>query len=197
MIIVGLTGSIAMGKSAVAAIFASHGIPVFDADKEVHALYQSAKGAKLVKPLVPEAVIDGQVDRNLLARAVLGNDELLEKLETAVHAEVARSRSVFLDRARDNGEALVVVDVPLLFEKGHDKDVDLTVVVSAPVQLQHQRALARPGMTRQKLDAILSRQMPDAEKRKRADIIIENNGSLEDLREHTEAVIQKLKGKMP
>ena len=108
MIIVGLTGSIAMGKTAVAAVFAAHGIPVFDADREVHALYDSAEGAKLVRPLVPEAVTQNRVDRASLARAVMDDNRLLEKLETVVHAEIARRRRAFLNTARGDGQDLVV-----------------------------------------------------------------------------------------
>jgi dephospho-CoA kinase len=193
MIVVGLTGSIAMGKSEVARVFAAHKIPVFDSDREVHRLYDSGDGVALLKPHVPEAIVDGRVNRPKLSEAVLADKSLLEKLETIVHAVIARRRTRFLENAELEGHAIAVVDVPLLFEKAQDTQVDVTIVVSAPEQLQHQRALARPGMTEEKLGMILARQMPDAQKRARADIIIENNGSLEDLRRSTAAVIQKLR----
>ncbi len=193
MIVVGLTGSIAMGKSEVASVFAAHKIPVFDSDKEVHRLYDSGEGVALFKPLVPEAIVGGRVNRPKLSEAVLADKSLLEKLETIVHAEIARRRTRFLENAELQGHAIAVVDVPLLFEKEQDKHVDVTIVVSAPEWLQHQRALARPGMTEEKLEMIRARQMPDAGKRARADIIIENIATLEDLRRTTAAVIQKLR----
>ena len=195
MIIVGLTGSIAMGKSEVASIFRENGIPVFDADKEVHALYNSPEGANLLRPYAPDAVTASGVDRSKLSAAVFHDETLLNKLEPVVHTEIARRRANFVENAEADGHAMVLVDVPLLFEKGGDKDVDVTIVVSAPPQLQRPRALARPGMTPAKLDMILARQMPDAEKRKRADHVLENDGSIEDLRHRTLDLIQQLKHK--
>jgi dephospho-CoA kinase len=192
MKIIGLTGSIAMGKSEVAKIFAAHGIPIFDADKEVHALYDSKEGADLLRPFVPQAIVSDRIDRQKLTAIVMENKSLLEQLEPLVHAKVAERRKDFLNKARKEDARLVVLDIPLLFEKDAAADVDLTIVVSASPDLQRRRAHARPGMTGAKLDMILARQMPDAEKRKRADIIIDNNGTLDDLRRVTEAVIQRL-----
>jgi dephospho-CoA kinase len=193
MIIIGLTGSIAMGKTQVANIFRAEDIPVFDADKEVHALYDSAEGATLIGPLAPEAIIAGQVNRPALSKLVLEQPALLEKLETIVHAEVARRRILFATQAEQAGHSIVVVDIPLLFEKSGEKQVDVTVVVSAPEDIQHQRALARQGMTQEKLDMILKRQMPDAEKRRLANYVIINDGTLEDLRKNTLAVLNNIK----
>jgi dephospho-CoA kinase len=191
MKVIGLTGSIAMGKSEVAKIFADNGIPVFDADREVHALYDSKEGADLLRRFVPQAIIDDRVDRQKLTSLVMQDKTLLERLEPFVHAEISERRKQFVDRARKNQAGLVVLDIPLLFEK-NTVTVDATIVVSAAPEIQRRRALTRPGMTEAKLDMILARQMPDAEKRKRADIIIENNGTLDDLRRATEAVIQRL-----
>jgi dephospho-CoA kinase len=192
MIIIGLTGTIAMGKTEVANIFRAETIPVFDADKEVHALYDSLEGAALLGSLVAEAVVDGKIDRPVLSKLVIEQPALLEKLETIVHAEIARKRTLFLTQAEQAGQRIVVVDIPLLFEKSGEKQVDVTVVVSAPEDLQHQRALARPGMTQEKLDMILKRQMPDAEKRRLANYVI-INGTLEDLRANTLAVFNSIK----
>jgi dephospho-CoA kinase len=195
MIVIGLTGSIAMGKTEVSAVFRGLGIPVFDADKEVHALYDSAEGADLLRPFAPEAVAANAVDRAELSALVLSDAGLLEKLEPIVHAEVAKRRKRFLAQARAQGHDLAVVDVPLLFEKAGEKDVDVTLVVSAPPHLQRERALARPGMTEEKLGMILKRQMPDAEKRVRADYVLENDGSLEELRARTLAILDGIRRK--
>ncbi len=189
MIVIGLTGSIAMGKSEVAKIFRSQSIPVFDADQEVHALYDSPEGAKLLLPLAPDAIVDGHVDRQRLSRIVVEDPQQLIQLEKTVHAEIARRRKKFTIRAEHAGHPIVVVDVPLLFEKSGETDVDVTIVVSAPLDKQRQRALARPGMTAEKLDMILKRQMPDAEKQARANHVIYNTGSMEDLQMHALAVL--------
>ena len=193
MKVIGLTGSIAMGKSEVAKIFRAAAIPVFDADAEVHALYDSPEGAALLQPLAPEAISEGKVSRAKLSALVMADKTLLERLEPVVHDAVARRRAEFLRNAEAAGHSLAVVDVPLLFEKGYDKDVDVTLVVSAPEALQRKRALARPNMTEDRLGMILARQMPDAEKRRRADIVIENDGSLEDLLCRVHGVIEDLR----
>jgi dephospho-CoA kinase len=193
MIKIGLTGSIAMGKSEVARILVEAGLPLFDSDLEVHKLYDSAEGAALLLPFVPEAIHNGRVDRSLLSKIVIADQTKLNQLETLVHAEIANRREAFAAAAENDGHSLVVFDVPLLFEKSLEKTVDVTVVVSAPEPEQRQRALAREGMTPEKLDMILSRQMPDREKRKRADYIIENNGTLTDLAERTRAILVQIK----
>ncbi len=192
MKIVGLTGSIAMGKSEVAKIIGQLGIPVFDADKEVHQLYDSPEGGKLLQDCVPEAIVAGHVDRAKLSAIVLNDPRRLDQLESIVHAEIAQRRDAFLNAARRVNERIVVLDIPLLFEKNLEHAADVTVVVSAPESLQHQRALARPGMTKQRLEKILLRQMPDAEKRRRADHVIENTGTLDDLQLKTRLLFSAL-----
>ena len=193
MIVIGLTGSIAMGKSEVANILRAEGLPLFDADREVHALYDSSHGATLLRDLAPEAIVDGHVDRQRLSRLVVAEPHLLKQLEKIVHAEIAQRRKTFVATAEAKGHAMVVADIPLLFEKDGDKEVDVTVVVSAPSQLQRMRALARPGMTADKLEMILKRQMPDAEKQQRADHVIDNTGTLVDLRNKTLAVLTAIR----
>jgi dephospho-CoA kinase len=177
MIIVGLTGSIAMGKSTVSGMFAELGVPIFDADEAVRAFYAGA-GAKAVEAAFPGVVVSGQVDRERLGSQVLNDAEALKRLEGLVHPAVAQARAHFVERASAAGRRLVIVDVPLLFETGGEGSVDLVIVVSAPAALQRERALARMGMSEVKLEAILSRQMPDAEKRRRAHFIIDTGGSL-------------------
>jgi dephospho-CoA kinase len=193
MIIIGLTGSIAMGKSEVAKIFSEQGLPVFDADQEVHKLYDSQAGVSLLETIVPRALKQGKVDRTILSALVLADGSLLDKLETLVHGEISNRRQHFVDTARAHGQAIAIVDMPLLFEKHHEKTVDVTVVVSAPEALQHKRAMLRPAMTFEKLDMILQRQMPDREKRDRADYIIENNGTLEQLKANTLKVLMSIR----
>jgi dephospho-CoA kinase len=193
MIVIGLTGSIAMGKSEVASVFREQGLPVFDADKEVHRLYDSPEGAQLLKPLAPAAIVEGRVDRKELSAVVMADAALLEKLETIVHAEITARRRDFLRDASARGQSMAVVDVPLLFEKGGDKDVDVTVVVSSPETEQKKRALSRPGMTPEKLAMVLKRQMSDTEKRRRADFVIENNSTLEELKNRTLSVLKAIR----
>lgn len=170
--VVGLTGSIGMGKSEVAGMFRSLGVPVFDVDGAVHALY--VRGGEAVAPIAaafPGAVADGAVDRERLAKLVLGNPERIRKLESIVHPLVRRLQERFIEQARAAGQRLVVLDIPLLFESG-SRLADVTVVVSAPADVQRERVLARPNMTEAKFRAILAQQMPDDEKRRRADHVI-------------------------
>lgn len=170
--VVGLTGSIGMGKSEVAGMFRSLGVPVFDVDGAVHALY--VRGGEAVAPIAaafPGAVADGAVDRERLARLVLGDPERIRKLESIVHPLVRRLQERFIEQARAAGQRLVVLDIPLLFESG-SRLADATVVVSAPADVQRERVLARPNMTEAKFRAILAQQMPDDEKRRRADHVI-------------------------
>ncbi len=178
MIIAGLTGSIAMGKSTVAGMFAEHGVPTFDADDAVRAFY-AGDGASAVEAAFPGVLVSGQVDRALLGSRVLGNPEALKRLEGLVHPAAAQARLCFVERATAEGRRLVIVDVPLLFETGGEAGVDLVIVVTAPASIQRARALARAGMTEAKLEAILSRQMSDAEKRRLAHFIIDTGGRLE------------------
>jgi dephospho-CoA kinase len=181
MIVVGLTGSIAMGKSTVAAMFAEFGVPTFDADEAVRDFY-AGDGAKLIEAAFPGVMIEGRIDRERLGARVLGEADALKRLEGLVHPAVAKARVRFLKRAADEGRRMAIVDVPLLFETGGHADVDLVVVVSAPESVQRARAMARHGMTEAKLDAVLSRQTPDAEKRRRAHFIIDTRGAHESTR---------------
>ncbi|HYE29567.1 MAG TPA: dephospho-CoA kinase [Allosphingosinicella sp.] len=181
MIILGLTGSIGMGKSTVAKMFADEGVPVFDADAAVHRL-QGPEGALVdrIEAHFPGTTGPAGVDRGALAERVLGEPEALHRLEALIHPAVARERQSFL---ADNADApLVVLDIPLLFEAGGAEQVDQIAVVSAPAEIQRDRVLARPGMTAQKLDRILERQLPDSEKRARADFVIPTGGPLEETR---------------
>ncbi len=189
--IIGLTGSIGMGKSTVAAMFVEAGIPVFDADAEVRAM--QGPGGELVPAI--EAAFPGStgpegVDRDRLGHQVFADKEALARLEAIVHPAVAAKRAAFLEANRDR--RAVVFDIPLLFERGGHEAVDLVVVVSAPEEVQRARVLARPGMTAQKLDHILGLQLPDAEKRARADRVIDTGTSLEETRAAVEALIAGL-----
>jgi dephospho-CoA kinase len=178
VIVVGLTGSIAMGKSTVSAMFAELGVPTFDADDAVRGFY-SGDGATAIEAAFPGVVVSGQVDRERLGARVLGDGEALHRLEGLVHPAVAGARARFLERTAAVGRRLVIVDVPLLFETGGEANVDLVVVVSAPESIQRERALSRAGMTEAKLKAILARQTADAEKRRRAHFVIDTRGRLE------------------
>lgn len=194
MITVGLTGSIGMGKSTTAAMFAAEGVPVYDADAEVHALY--ARGGAAVAPLeaaFPGVVIDGAVDRTLLSQRVVGKPDELKRLEAIVHPLVGESRIGFFQKAVAAGADIVVLDIPLLFETGGETRMDAVVVVSAPADLQRQRVLARPGMDEAKLDAILARQMADAEKRARAHFVIDTGKGLDDARRQVRDVLTRLR----
>jgi dephospho-CoA kinase len=181
VIVAGLTGSIAMGKSTVAAMFAELGVPIFDADDAVRDFY-AGDGARLVEAAFPGVTVMGQIDRQRLGALVLGDADALRQLESLVHPAVANARARFHERSATEGRRLVIVDVPLLFETGGDSSVDLVIVVSAPEPVQRKRALAREGMTDAKLDAILSRQASDVEKRRRAHFVIDTRGSFEETR---------------
>ncbi|MBA3895635.1 MAG: dephospho-CoA kinase [Sphingomonadaceae bacterium] len=193
MKMLGLTGSIGMGKSTVAAMFADEGVPVFDADAAVHRL-QGPKGKLLAAIEDAFARTTGAegVDRALLGARVLGDPAALNRLEAIVHPAVAAERVAFL--AEHPNAPLIVFDIPLLFETGGEAGVDATAVVSAPADIQRARVLARPGMTAEKLDAILARQMLDAEKRARADHVIDTAGSLDATRARVRALIACLAG---
>jgi len=181
MIVIGLTGSIGMGKSTVARMFADEGVPVFDADAAVHRL-QGPEGALVAKIEAgfPGTTGPGGVDRGALAERVLGEPEALRRLEALIHPAVAREREAFL--AANEAAPLVVLDIPLLFEAGGSAEVDKIVVVSAPAEVQRERVLRRPGMTPEKLERILARQLPDADKRARADFVISTEGPKDDTR---------------
>jgi dephospho-CoA kinase len=194
MLLVGLTGSIGMGKSETAKMFARHGVPVCDSDATVHALYD--KGGVAVEPVgaaFPGVVVEGRVDREKLSREVVGKPEALRKLEMIVHPLVGEAQRAALQAAAASGASMVVLDIPLLFETGGRARVDVVVVVSAPGDVQRQRVLARPGMTPEKLDAILLKQMPDADKRSRADFVVDTSQGLAHAEAQVVAIIDALK----
>lgn len=194
MKIIGLTGSIGMGKSATAALFAAEGVPVHDADAQVHALYdRGGKAVPLIDAAFPGVVQDGKVDRAALSHRILDNPAALKQLEEIVHPLLGEARAAFFDQARKAGADLALIDVPLLFETGGERNVDVVVVVSAPAEIQRERVLARPGMTQQKFETILARQVSDAEKRRRADFVIETAGGEEDAHRQVKAVIAALR----
>jgi dephospho-CoA kinase len=177
MIVVGLTGSVAMGKSTVAAMFAEIGVSVFDADEAVRMFYAGI-GAEAVDAMFPRVLVNGVIDRGRLAEFVLADPAALQRLEALVHPAVADLQARFIERAAAGGRQLTILDVPLLFETGGESGVDLVVVVSAPEAIQRARALMRWGMGEAKLDAMLSRQISDLEKRRRAHFVIKTGGSL-------------------
>ncbi|MFL0415360.1 dephospho-CoA kinase [uncultured Sphingomonas sp.] len=188
MLKLGLTGSIGMGKSTVAKMFADEGIPVFDADAEVHKLQGPAgRVVAAIEARFPGTTGDTGVNRTALAEAVLGDDAAMKALEAIVHPAVGEERAAFLARHAD--APLVVFDVPLLFETGGQRGVDKVAVVSAAPDVQRGRTLERPGMSEAKFDAILARQVPDAEKRARADFVIPTDVPLDETRGHVRRVI--------
>jgi len=190
-----LTGSLGMGKSTAAKFFAEAGVPVHDADATVHALYEG-EAVPLIEQAFPGTTANGKVDRTKLAGHVLNDAAALARLEAIVHPLVFASREKFLAAARERGAPVVLLDVPLLFETGTDDRCDAVVVVSAPAEMQHTRALDRPGMTVDKLASILTKQLPDAEKRSRADFVIDSSHSLENTRAQIRDILQRI-AKMP
>jgi dephospho-CoA kinase len=194
MILIGLTGSIGMGKSTTAAMFREAGVPVYDADAAVHDLYDL--GGAAVGPVgeaFPGAIKDGRVDREALRQAVLGNPEALQRLNAIVHPLVGRDRLGFFAKAEADGADLVVLDIPLLFETGGHANVDAIVVASAPASMQRERVLARPGMTPDRLDAILAQQLADDEKRARAHFVVDTSQGLEPARRRVTEIIAALR----
>ncbi|MBK5566829.1 dephospho-CoA kinase [Ensifer sp. 2YAB10] len=191
MIILGLTGSIAMGKSTAAQMFRDFGVPVNDADEVVHELYRGEAVAP-VEAAFPGTTKDGEVDRAELSRQLMGAPRRLRELEAIVHPLVRKSEQEFLAKNAAAGEPFVVLDIPLLFETGAEKRVDRVVVVTCSADLQRERALKRPGMTEEKLAMILARQVPDSEKRKRADYIIDTSDSFDVTRSQVKAVVDQL-----
>jgi dephospho-CoA kinase len=192
-----LTGSLGMGKSRTASFFAEAGVPVHDSDAVVHALYE-AEAVPLIERAFPGATAAGQVDRAKLAAMVIGDAAAMAKLEAIVHPLVAAVRDRFLADAQACGAPVVVLDVPLLFETGGERGCDAVVVVSAPAQLQLQRAFERPGMTEAKFAALVAKQMPDAEKRRRADFIVDSSQSFEHARAQVRDILQavaKMRGR--
>ena len=194
MITVGLTGSIGMGKSTTAAMFRDAGAPVYDADAAVHDLYE--EGGAAVGPVgeaFPGVVKGGKVDRDALRQAVLGKPDELKRLNAIVHPLVGRDRIGFFQKAEADGADIVVLDIPLLFETGGHANVDAVVVASAPADMQRERVLARPGMTPERLDAILAQQVSDTEKRARAHFVVDTSRGLEAARHQVAEIIAALR----
>jgi dephospho-CoA kinase len=181
MIVLGLTGSIGMGKSTTASLFAEAGVPVYDADAAVHRLYEG-EAVAAIEAAFPGTTSDGKVDRTRLSARVVHDPAAMKRLEEIVHPMLGASRQKFLDEAEQSGAVVAVIDVPLLFETGGEKRVDAVVVVTTSAQAQRERILARPNMTEEKLQAILARQMPDAEKRKRAHFVVDTSHGLDPVR---------------
>ena len=181
MLILGLTGSIGMGKSTTAKLFAEAGVPVYDADATVHMLYEG-EAAPAIEAAFPGTTVDGKVDRVRLSARVVHDPAAIKQLEQIVHPMLGASRQKFMLDAEASGAPVAVVDVPLLFETGGEKRVDAVVVVTTTPEIQRQRILARDNMTSEKLDAILARQLPDAEKRQRADFVVDTSHGLDPVR---------------
>jgi dephospho-CoA kinase len=195
MIILGLTGSIGMGKSTTAKLFAEAGVPVYDADATVHLIYEG-EGVPAIEAAFPGSTADGKVDRAKLSAQVMYDAAAIKRLEQIVHQMLRAYHQKFLDAAEQSGAPVAVVDVPLLFETGGEKHVDAVVVVTTSPEVQRQRILARDNMTDEKLDVILKRQLPDTEKRKRADFIVDTSHGLDPVRARIRDILDQA-GKMP
>jgi dephospho-CoA kinase len=188
MLILGLTGSIGMGKSATARMFADEGVPVLDADAVVHGLYEG-EAVALIEAAFPGTTAGGKVDRDKLGRRVIGDTAALKRLEALVHPLYRAAERRFLSHAEAAGARIVVLDVPLLFETGGEARVDAVVVVSAPAEVQRARLLDRPMMTVEKFEALLAKQVPDAQKRARADFIVDTSQGFESARAQVRAIL--------
>jgi dephospho-CoA kinase len=195
MRVLGLTGSIGMGKSTTAKLFAEAGVPVYDADATVHQIYEG-EAVPFVEAAFSGTTADGKVDRARLSARVVGDPEAIRRLEQIVHPMLRAYHQKFLDEAERAGAAVAVVDIPLLFETGGDKRVDAVVVVTTSPEIQRERILARGTMTSEALDAILARQMPDAEKRKRADFVVDTSHGLDPVRARIQDILDQIV-KMP
>lgn len=195
MLLLGLTGSIGMGKSTTAKLFAEAGAPVYDADAMVHALYEG-EAVPAIEAAFPGTTAEGRVDRQKLSGYVLGDAAAMKRLEGIVHPMLRAHQQAFLDAAERAGAGVAVLDIPLLFETGGESRVDAVAVVTTSPQLQRERILARPNMTPDKLDAILARQMPDAEKRRRADFVVDTSHGLEPVRAQIRDILRAM-AKMP
>ena len=196
MRLIGLTGSIGMGKSQTAQIFVDEGVPVYDADATVHELY--AKNGAAVKPvgaLFPSAVVDGAIDRQKLAAIVLKDADALKQLEDIVHPMAGAAQVAFLQKHYAEGKAAVALDIPLLLEAGGSDRVDVVIVVSAPYEIQRARVLARPNMSEEKFNDILKKQLPDEKKRELADFIVDSSVSIDDARRQVRDILEQLKSR--
>lgn len=193
MIVFGLTGSIGMGKSTTASMFAEAGIPVWDADSTVHQMYAAGQpGAEAIAEIVPDAVGENGVDRAKLKDAIHADDTLLKRIEAAIHPLVGQSRARFLSDARDQGHALAIVDIPLLFEGGGERHVDGVIVVTAPAEIQQERVMERPGMSEETFRMILSKQVPDEIKRQKADHLIDTSLGMDHARKRVSQIISSI-----
>lgn len=193
MIVLGLTGSIGMGKSTTAKMFAEAGVPVWDADSTVHRLYAAGEaGAAAIAKIAPEAVVDGAVNRSKLREAIMEDASLLKQVEGVIHPLVGQDRARFLANAREQGHRIAVVDIPLLFEGGGEKHVDQVVVVTAPAEVQRARVLERPGMTEEAFETILAKQVPDSIKREKADHLIDTSLGMDHARQRVAEIIASL-----
>jgi dephospho-CoA kinase len=190
MIILGLTGSIGMGKSTTAKLFAEAGVPVYDADAAVHKIYEG-EAAPAVEAAFPGTTVGGKVDRNKLSARVVHDPAAIRQLEAIVHPMLGASRQKFFEDAERSGAPVAVVDVPLLYETGGEIRVDAVVVVTTTPKIQRERILARDNMTVEKLDAILARQLPDAEKRKRADFVVDTSDGLDPVRARIRDILEQ------
>jgi dephospho-CoA kinase len=195
MLVLGLTGSIGMGKSTTAKLFAEAGVPVYDADATVHKIYEN-EAVPAIEAAFPGTTVAGKVDRALLSAKVVHDPAAMRRLEAIVHPMLRAHHQQFLDDAESSGAPVAVVDVPLLFETGGEKRVDAVVVVTTSPEVQRERILARDNMTPDKLDAILARQMPDAEKRKRADFVVDTSNGLDPVRLQIREILEAA-AKMP
>lgn len=195
MFVLGLTGSIGMGKTTTARLFAEEGVPVHDADAAVHRLYEG-EAVPLIEKAFPGTTRAGRVDREKLAREVIGHADALKRLEAIVHPLVREEERRFLAAAKADGAKVVVLDIPLLYETGGKERVDAVVVVTAPAEVQRARVLERPGMTVEKLDSLIAKQMPDAEKRRCADFLVDSGQGIDHARGQVRQILQQI-AKMP
>lgn len=192
MFILGLTGSIGMGKTATAKMFADEGVPVQDADAVVHALYEG-EATPLIEAAFPGTTAGGKVDRIKLGARVIGHPEAIKRLEAIVHPLVAQKRDQFLAESAKAGADVAVLDIPLLYETGGERRCDAVAVVSAPAEVQRERVLARPGMTEERFVAILAKQIPDAEKRRRADFIVDTSRGFDAARQQVREILARVR----
>jgi dephospho-CoA kinase len=193
MFILGLTGSIGMGKSTTAKFFREAGVPLHDSDAVVHRLY-AGEAVAPVEAAFPGTVVDGKVDRAKLSEKLIGNPDAIKRLEAIVHPLVRAVSQGFMQAQAARGARTIVLDIPLLFETGSEKNVDAVVVVSAPAEVQRARVLSRPGMTAERLDALLARQMPDVEKRARAHFVVDSSRSFDSARAQVHGVLRAVAG---
>jgi dephospho-CoA kinase len=191
MLLLGLTGSIGMGKSTTAKLFEEAGVPVYDADSTVHLIYEG-EAAPAIEAAFPGSTVGGKVDRQKLSAQVVHNADAMKRLETIVHPMLRSHQQKFLDTAEHSGASVAVLDIPLLFETGGETRVDAVVVVTTTPDVQRERILARPNMTPDKLDAILARQLPDAEKRRRADFVVDTSHGLDPVRQQIREILAEV-----